>query len=295
MIDEGQDPGADATSRAYLLWLHRAFCERLPKDLLWVESPGGKKRGEVVPGAFRDAKVTIGRHVPPEPKNLEPFLKRLEDAYAASKLSKTAQVIAVGAAHHRFLWIHPFLDGNGRVARLMSHTMLKRLGIGTPLWSVARGLARTEPEYRRLLENADEQRQDDYDGRGTLSERALVDFCRYFLKVCIDQVAYMKSLLQPSELLNRIKLFVAEEVAADRLAKGSYELLREAVHSGEYERGEAAAITGFSDRHARRTLSALVARGLLKSDGPKLPVRLAFPTEIAERWFPALYPAAGSS
>ena len=61
------------------------------------------------------------------------------------------QVIAVAAAHHRFVWIHPFYDGNGRVVRLMSHAMLKRLGVGSSLWSVARGLARHRdtPELMR--------------------------------------------------------------------------------------------------------------------------------------------------
>jgi hypothetical protein len=101
----------------------------------------------------------------------------------------------------------------------------------------------------------------------------------------------MASLLQPAELLNRIGIYVSEEVAAKRLSKGSFELIREAVHSGEFERGRASDITGYGDRQARTVLSALVDRGLLKSDGPKLQVRLGFPIEIVERWFPALYPA----
>src|SRR3954464_10445285 len=46
MIDGGADPQIDPTSREYVLWLHRSFCERLPKDLLWVESPDGRKRIE---------------------------------------------------------------------------------------------------------------------------------------------------------------------------------------------------------------------------------------------------------
>ncbi len=290
MIDSGQDLEVDPTTREYILWLHRSFCERLPKDLLWVESPGGKKRVEVAPGTFRDGKVTVGRHEPPEPANLDRFILRFEEAYSPSRLSKSARIIAAGAAHHRLLWIHPFFDGNGRVTRLMSYSMLLRLGIGGPLWSVARGLARNVEDYKRLLENADERRQNDLDGRGTLSEKALVDFCRFFLKVCIDQVDYMASLLQPSELLNRIGIYVAEEVAAKRMAKRSFELMREAVLVGEFERGRAPAITGYGDRQARSVLSGLVEKGVLRSDGPKMPVRLSFPIDVVERWFPALYP-----
>lgn len=54
---------------------------------------------------------------------------------------------AIAAAHHRFLWIHPLDDGNGRVARLMSHAMLKRLGVGSSFWSVSRVLARNVGLY----------------------------------------------------------------------------------------------------------------------------------------------------
>jgi Fic family protein len=291
MIDTGKDPKADATSREYIHWLHRSFCERLPEELLWVASPDGRKRVRVVPGKLRDGKVTVGPHEPPEPRNLERFLGRFEEAYSPGRLSKPARIIAAGAAHHRLLWIHPFFDGNGRVTRLMSYAMLLRLGVGSPLWSVARGLARNVEEYKQLLQSADEPRESDLDGRGTLSERALVEFCRFFLKVCIDQVDYMTSLLQPTELLNRIGVYVSEEIAARRMAKGSLELLREALLAGEFERGRAAKITGYADRQARTVLSGLVEKGLLKSDGPKRPVRLGFPIHVVERWFPALYPS----
>lgn len=289
MIDTDQDPKVDPTTEEYILWLHKSFCERLPKELLWVESPDGKKRVEVVPGKLRDGKVTVGRHEPPEPGNLDRFLKRFEEAYSPSRLSKSARMMAVGAAHHRLLWIHPFYDGNGRVTRLMSYSMLRRLGIGSPLWSVARGLARNVEEYKSKLASADEPRQGDLDGRGTLSEKALIDFCRFFLQVSIDQVDYMAGLLEPSELLNRIGVYVSEQVAAKRMAKGSFELIREAVLGGEFERGRAPAITGYGERQARTILSSLVEKGLLKSDGPKLPVRLGFPIDVVERWFPALY------
>jgi Fic family protein len=290
MIDTDQDPEADPTTQEYILWLHKSFCERLPGDLLWVESPDGTKRVEVVPGKLRDGKVTVGRHEPPEPANLGRFLKRFEEAYSPSRLSKAARMAAVGAAHHRLLWIHPFYDGNGRVTRLMSYSMLRRLGIGSPLWSVARGLARNVEEYRSRLAKADERRENDLDGRGTLSERALIDFCRFFLQVSLDQVDYMAGLLEPSELLNRIGVYVSEEVAAKRMAKGSFELIREAVLGGEFKRSRAPAITGYGERQARKVLSSLEEKGLLRSDGPKMPVRLGFPMDVVERWFPALYP-----
>jgi Fic family protein len=102
----------------------------------------------------------------------------------------------------------------------------------------------------------------------------------------------MRSVLEPHEVLRRVEIYTEEEVRAERLPKGSFLLLREALLSGEFERGRADSITGYGERTARASLSRLTNRGLLVSDTPKSPVRLGFPLEVVERWFPALYPTA---
>jgi hypothetical protein len=56
------------------------------------------------------------------------------------------------------------------------------------VWSIARGLARNEAEYKRHLAACDQLRRNDLDGRGSLSEEALAEFVAFFLKTCIDQV-----------------------------------------------------------------------------------------------------------
>lgn len=290
-IDEGRDDPSDPLTTAYALWLHREFCARLPEDLLWVEDPQTHRRIRVRPGELRDGEVEVGRHLPPAAAALPRFLTRFEEAYNPQNLSKVRQVIAVAASHHRFVWIHPFFDGNGRVVRLMSHSKLKRLGIGSSLWSVARGLARNVDRYKALLMAADEPRRSDLDGRGALSQGALVEFCQFFLAACVDQVEYMRSILEPSELLPRMELFVEEEVRAGRLPKGTFPLLREALLTGEFERGKADSITGYGERMARTVVSKLVERDLLVSASPKGQLRLGFPLRIVERWFPSLYPA----
>jgi Fic family protein len=290
-IDEGSDDRSEPLTSAYGLWLHREFCKRLPDAMLWVEDPHTHHRVRVEPGVLRDGQVEVGNHLPPAATALPKFLARFDEAYDPKRLSKLRQILAIAAAHHRFLWIHPFFDGNGRVARLMSHAMLTRIGIGSSLWSVARGLARSVGEYKGLLTEADQPRRTDLDGRGALSQRALIAFCRFFLERCVDQVSYMRSILEPSELVRRIEIYTEDEVRAERLPKGAFPLLREALLSGEFERGKADSITGYGERTARTTLSSLIERGLLISDSPKTPVRLGFPLEIVERWFPALYPA----
>lgn len=290
MIDSGDDPRCSPATTEYILWLHKEFCDRLPSELLQIENPDTKEIVEVIPGHMRDGEVSVGRHVPPLHQNLDRFMTRFEEAYNSGMISKTGKVIAAGAAHHRLLWIHPFYDGNGRVARLMSYAMLLRLGAGNTMWSIARGLARNVATYKQLLEEADNPRQGDRDGRGSLSEAALVAFCKFFLEICIDQVDYMSSLLDTDEITRRIRLYCEDEIAAKRLPKGSDRLLREALLTGEFERGKAPDITGYKERQARDVVGTLLKEGLLVSDGPRAPVRLGFPLDVLERWLPRLYP-----
>jgi Fic family protein len=290
-IDSGTDDPAEPASARYIQWLHREFESQLPEDLLWVENPETAERLRVTPGEFRTRTVKVGVHVPPPGEEVSAALARFEEAYSAP-LSKFRKIIAVAAAHHRLLWIHPFLDGNGRVARLAAHTMFHRLGVGSGLWAVSRGLARNVNEYKSLLMAADRQREWEHDGRGALPERALREFCQFFLRVSIDQVRFMQSLLDPGNLLRRIELYCRDEAAAGRLPKTAYAVLREALLQGEVPRARMPNITNLQARAARNVTSALLDRRLLNSDSPRLPLRLGFPIEAVERWFPSLYPGA---
>ena len=295
MIDEGDSPDLYPLSAEYGRWIHKEFCDRLPEELLWIENPDTNEKIQVVAGKYREGTVQVGRHIPPLPENLGAFLARFDEGYDESKLSKIQRIVSVAAAHHRYVWIHPFYDGNGRVVRLMSYAALKEVRLGSELWSVARGLAREKDKYRSLLQAADEPRRGDLDGRGTLSQKALVDFSEFFLKICIDQVEYMSSLLDFKALSERMRIHVEEMIAMKELPKGSYALLREALLIGEFERGKVEGITGLKDRAAREVLYALIKKGLLVSNTPRGAVRLGFPIDVMERWFPLLYPVARDS
>lgn len=75
------------------------------------------------------------------------------------------------------------------------------------------------------------------------------------------------------------------------MPNGSYVVLREAAFAGQVERGRVPTLTGYEERAARMVTSALVERGMLKAASHRPRLRLAFPAEVAERWFPRLYPA----
>ena len=282
MIDQGHDPKAYPATKEYILWLHREFCQRLPEDMLWVKNPETGEKIQVTPGIMRQRGAKVGQHIAPPPESLEMFMQRFEQAYNPDRLTKFRRIIASACAHHRLLWIHPFSDGNGRVARLMSYVMLLREGVGNNLWSVARGLAKNVEPYKKLLAAADQERQGDLDGRGSLSEKALVDFCRFFLEICIDQVDYMGSILNLPNLLRRLELFVKDEIIAGNLRKGSYPILRETLLSGKIERGSAPELTGYKERMARNTVSTLLEKRIVGFRQPKRKSELGF--SYRDRW-----------
>jgi Fic family protein len=287
-IDMGGIGGHAAIRAESILEIHRRFCELLPEDLLWVEDPVTGERVRVVSGKLRERDVRVGNHIAVSPGALPRFLERFEQAYG--KLGTSDSIISTAAAHHRLLWMHPFMDGNGRVARLMSHAMLLGILDTGAIWSVARGLARNVQQYRALLANCDLPRRNDLDGRGSLSEEALAEFTRFFLTICIDQVSFMETLVQPDRLRTRILMWAGEETRLGELPAKSSSILEAVLYRGELPRADAASIVGTGERQARRIVSALLEKEVLISDGPRAPLRLAFPAALAERWVPGLFP-----
>ncbi len=296
----GEDREANVTSPEFLRWIHREFYEKMPERLRWVKGEA-EETDWVEAGEIRSRYVIVGRHVPPAHGALRKFLKRFDEFYNPGKMHGLRPVVALAAAHHRLMWIHPFLDGNGRVARLFTDAYFHRIGLsGYGLWNVSRGLARRRDEYKRHLAAADSERQNDYDGRGSLSDRTLTDFCSFFLEICLDQTEFMNNILALGRFLERLEKYVhlrnaglivnekGEKLAA--LNPRAAEVLKQAAITGEISRGEVFRIIEMSERTGRNILRGLLDEGLLTSKSEKGLLRLGFPVSAAGFWFPELYP-----
>ncbi len=284
-----EEPETDIWSSGFLCWIHQEFYDRLPEEFLFVEIKGVRK--EIRPGQLREDEVIVGLHLAPAASGLPNFLDRFHAVYGDRQLRQLEQIVAVAASHHRLAWIHPFLDGNGRVTRLFSHASLVKTRIdGHGMWTVSRGLARNRAAYMTALAGADEHRVGDYDGRGNLSDKGLRDFCSFFLRTALDQIEFMSGLLELDGMKRRISGYVERQVHLGELQKESVYLLHEVFTNGEINRGEAARITGKPERSARRVLKDLLDKSLLRSNSEKGPVRLAFPAKVAAYYFPKLYP-----
>ncbi len=272
-----------------LTWLHGELFRDLPASDL--ELADGS---HMAPGQIRKKAVAVGRHEAPTAKSLPAFIARWSQAYTAVRRGE-ASVVALAASHHRLAWMHPFLDGNGRVARLHTHLLLHAWGFTNGLWSPLRGFARTEGRYKALLEAADEHRRGDMDGRGNLTQAGLIDWMRYTLDVCIDQVEFMTGQLDIRGMRGRIEAALAFEASTVKSGVRPEALM--ALHylfatQTELGRAEFKAMTGLGERVATETVSSLVRRGFLASDSAYGKLRFAVPRHALRFYFPALWPEA---
>lgn len=289
-IDSGGLGNGAMFTLAGICEVHRRFCEALPGDLLWVDKPSTKERLRITPGELRQGNAYVGDLIAISPGALPRFLAHFEQIYAG--LAQTDSIVANAAAYHRLLWMHPFLYGNGHVARLVSHAAFLELLGTAPVWSLARGLARHLQLYQDLLAGCNLPPQDDLDGRGSLSEAALADFTRFFLNTCIDQLEFIQTLIQPATLRARILQWAETETRQGVLPARAPALLEAILYCGELAPADADTVLGVANRQALRVVSALLDRHVLVSDTPGAPLRLAFPAALANLWMPGLFPAA---
>lgn len=268
-----------------LLKIHETFYANLPESMRLSKSQSGKEY-QIIPGKFRNFEVAVGAHQPPASKSLEKFIVRFCEAYKNIPIGEI--LIAAAASHHRLAWIHPFGDGNGRVVRIFTSSLLKAYGLnGGGIWSISRGLARNRSQYYAKLAIADQGRQGDLDGRGTLSERSLIEFCEFFLSTMLDQMDFMLGILKLDSVISRYARLMHE--VFPKKSELCLRIIKELWTFGETPRGKICEITGMSERASRAILSELESKGFVKSDSLKTPVHINISADISEQIFPNLF------
>lgn len=92
---------------------------------LTVKELDYRKEGAVHPGDFRrgNVKISGAAHVPPDYTQIADYLHELID-FINKDTPKQYDLLKIAIAHHRFVWIHPFENGNGRVVRLFTYVLL---------------------------------------------------------------------------------------------------------------------------------------------------------------------------
>ena len=272
--------------------IHRDLFARLaPGDL---KQEGGAEQPDLIPGQLRLHEVSVGRHAAPAAAALPAFMSRWSQVYGNVRRGEM-QMVAMAAAHHRLAWIHPFQDGNGRVARLHTHLVLGHLRLTNGLWSPLRGFARSQEAYYAHLSAADEPHAGDLDGRGNLSEEGLLRWIHYVIDVCIDQVEFMSAALSLDGMKDRIAACLAfeEQVVRQGVRTESLRALHYLFSTqSELDRADFKSMLGLGDRLATSQVSALLSRGLLLTDSPYGKLRFGVPQHALRFYFPQLWPEA---
>jgi Fic family protein len=132
------------------------LCLRLLKEMHEVLLKGGRGSTKK-PGEFRISQNWIGGtrpgnalFVPPSPEKLPDLLKNLENFLHDEKLPA---LVKAGIAHLQFETIHPFLDGNGRLGRLLITLLLWEQGLlNDPILYLSLYLKQNRQLYYNLLQ-----------------------------------------------------------------------------------------------------------------------------------------------
>lgn len=103
--------------KAFILELHRIVVNDLARE------------GDARVGGWRTVPVHIAGsdHVAPQPSDIDEYMQELV-AFIAEEHNTQYDLIKDAIVHHRFVWIHPFGNGNGRVARLLTYAMMAKQG-----------------------------------------------------------------------------------------------------------------------------------------------------------------------
>jgi len=153
--------------------LNKLFISEIHKGI--VENLPPMAEGDYTPGEYRNKNVKIARalHVPPDYFTVDEYMNELFN-FINKKDNPKYDLLKVAIAHHRFVWIHPFTNGNGRTVRLFTYALLVKLGFNVEKGRLLNPTAifcSDRDKYYNKLARADE---------GT--EEGILEWCEYVLE-----------------------------------------------------------------------------------------------------------------
>ena len=134
----------------------------------------------------------------------------------------------------------------------------------------------------------------DYDGRGNLSDAGLGAVCVFFLETMLDQVRFMGSVLDISQLRARVERYF-QFLEGESYREAFAGIVRVLVDEGEIPRSRVREITGKGATVVAEIVKRGLEAGYFSSPSPKGVLRVAFPDQMREALFPKLYFPLGSN
>ena len=251
------------------------------RELHQLAVTGLEREGDRTPGAYRVCNVSIAssKHVPPSTSAVQSYMDELL-AYVNEKNSDKYDLLKTAVAHHRFTWVHPFSNGNGRVVRLLTYALLIKYGFNVKEGKLINPTAvfcNDREKYYEMLGVAD-----------TGTNEGLLSWCEYVLEGIHVEITKVNKLLDRSYLIPNI-LIPTLEFARGRqhITEDEFNVLKRGIASDRQEfRAEdiSEAIPGIKPRQRSHLISKMKESGFIQSfkDRPRT-YFVSFTTSILMR------------
>lgn len=209
------------------------FIKELHKHVVSDLKTGKGGEGDARVGAYRshDVRISQSSHIPPSHYDVDDRMKELCD-YINEPCKASESLLKIAIAHHRFVWIHPFGNGNGRTARLLTYAMLCKEGYITPngfrLFNPASVFANNRNEYYKKLSQADD-----------LENEHILEWCDYFLTGLKEEIDKTTKLTDSQFVKNQLLLPSIERMSRNGiLSKLENDILWRAINNDGIKAGE---------------------------------------------------------
>ncbi len=179
--------------------INRAFISEMHKMVVNGLLPPPNGEGDHSPGECRkiNLKINKSNHQPPDWLRIEDYMKELFDFIQRDDSTKY-DLLKAAIAHHRFVWIHPFGNGNGRVVRLLTYAMLVKTGFNINVGRIINPTAvfcSNRNDYYNHLSEAD-----------TGTDAGILSWSEYVLKGLKEEIEKIDKLMDYDFLRKEILL-----------------------------------------------------------------------------------------
>lgn len=254
-IDKSQRIKGSASQRISqkdLLTIHKLTVEKV----LRFNAAGKYRRTQVVVKNFKTHQVSF---VPPAASAVVSLTGDFFDWLNSQESESIHPVLVAGITHYILVYIHPFVDGNGRAARALATMVLFRRGYNIKkFFSLEEYFDRNTHRYYKTLQAVSNQKA------RLLSDRDLTVWLEYFCEGLADELAKVKEKVQKLSLDIRLKGKTGQIVLSERQVK-----LVEYIESygSINNRAWRSLLPEYSDDTILRDLKDLAKKGLIKKKG----------------------------
>ncbi|NRF70969.1 Fic family protein [Aquincola sp. S2] len=207
--------------------------EHLLRGLHATTVEGLQREGDTTPGAYRrgPVRIALATHLPPDAMRVPEYMQELVSFVNRPDPPKY-DLMKVALAHHRFAWVHPFGNGNGRVVRLFTYALLIKYGFQVSaagrLLNPAAVFCADRNRYYAMLSAAD---------AGT--DAALEGWCTYVLAGVRDELNKVNRLADYHHLQSTVLLPAVTHARQRQLINPQEEaVLASTIKSGVVKAGD---------------------------------------------------------